>query len=88
MRWPPPTKDPRRAITEAALGDAENGGAVRLRNDAGRESVRRCVAALRTHFDTTEIVELTSAIATYNMVARFQVHLGVSPPDTLLPLVQ
>ena len=36
-------------------------------------------AALRTHFDTTEIVELTSAIATYNMVARFLVALGVSP---------
>ena len=36
-------------------------------------------AALREHFDTTEIVELTSAIATYNMVARFLVALGVSP---------
>jgi alkylhydroperoxidase family enzyme len=36
-------------------------------------------AALRRHFDTTEIVELTSAIATYNMVARFLVALGVSP---------
>jgi alkylhydroperoxidase family enzyme len=36
-------------------------------------------AALRSHFDTTEIVELTAAIATYNMVARFLVALGVSP---------
>ena len=35
--------------------------------------------ALREHFDTTQIVELTSAIATYNMVARFLVALGVSP---------
>lgn len=35
--------------------------------------------ALRRHFDTTELVELTSAIATYNMVARFLVALGVSP---------
>ncbi len=35
--------------------------------------------ALRTHFDTTGLVELTSAIATYNMVARFLVALGVSP---------
>ena len=35
--------------------------------------------ALKTHFTTTEIVELTSAIATYNMVARFLVALGVSP---------
>jgi len=37
--------------------------------------------ALREHFDTTEIVELTSAIATYNMVARFLVALGVSPEE-------
>ena len=36
-------------------------------------------AALKQHFDTTQIVELTSAIATYNMVARFLVALGVSP---------
>ena len=36
-------------------------------------------AELRQHFNTTEIVELTSAIATYNMVARFLVALGVSP---------
>ncbi|QJC57505.1 hypothetical protein HC248_02834 [Polaromonas vacuolata] len=35
--------------------------------------------ALRQHFDTTQIVELTSAIATYNMVARFLVALGVTP---------
>ena len=36
-------------------------------------------ASLKQHFDTTQIVELTSAIATYNMVARFLVALGVSP---------
>jgi alkylhydroperoxidase family enzyme len=35
--------------------------------------------ALRQHFNTTQIVELTSAIATYNMVARFLVALGVVP---------
>lgn len=35
--------------------------------------------ALRQHFNETEIVELTSAIATYNMVARFLVALGVTP---------
>ena len=34
--------------------------------------------ALREYFDTTQLVELTSAIATYNMVARFLVALGVS----------
>ena len=38
-------------------------------------------AALRQHFDTTQIVELTSAIATYNMVARFLVALGVSQEE-------
>ena len=37
--------------------------------------------ALRQHFDTTELVELTAAIATYNMVARFLVALGVSPEE-------
>ena len=38
-------------------------------------------AALQQHFNTTQIVELTSAIATYNMVARFLVALGVSPEN-------
>jgi alkylhydroperoxidase family enzyme len=36
-------------------------------------------AGLKQHFDTTQIVELTSAIATYNMVARFLVALDVNP---------
>jgi alkylhydroperoxidase family enzyme len=35
--------------------------------------------ALRTHFDETQIVELTSAIATYNMVARFLIALEIKP---------
>jgi alkylhydroperoxidase family enzyme len=35
--------------------------------------------ALRCHFDETGLVELTSAIATYNMVARFLVALQISP---------
>ena len=35
--------------------------------------------ALRRHFDETGLVELTSAIATYNMVARFLVALQISP---------
>jgi alkylhydroperoxidase family enzyme len=38
-------------------------------------------ASLQKHFDNTQIVELTSAIATYNMVARFLVALGVSPEE-------
>jgi alkylhydroperoxidase family enzyme len=36
-------------------------------------------AQLRERFETSELVELTAAIATYNMVARFLVALGVSP---------
>lgn len=36
-------------------------------------------AQLQSHFNTTEVVELTTAIATYNMVARFLVALSVSP---------
>jgi alkylhydroperoxidase family enzyme len=36
---------------------------------------------LRERFDTTELVELTAAIATYNMVARFLVALGVTPEN-------
>jgi alkylhydroperoxidase family enzyme len=35
--------------------------------------------AMQKHFDTTQIVEITTAIATYNMVARFLLALGVNP---------
>jgi alkylhydroperoxidase family enzyme len=38
-------------------------------------------AQLKKRFGTTELVELTSAIATYNMVARFLVALGVTPEE-------
>lgn len=38
-------------------------------------------AQLQARFDTTELVEITAAIATYNMVARFLVALGVNPED-------
>jgi len=36
-------------------------------------------AALQARFTTTEVVELTTAIATYNMVARFLMALQVTP---------
>ena len=36
-------------------------------------------AEIRKHFDPTQIVEITSAIATYNMVARILVALQISP---------
>jgi len=38
-------------------------------------------ARVREHFAPTELVELTATIATYNMVARFLVALGVTPED-------
>ena len=36
-------------------------------------------AQMQVHFTTTDLVEITAAIASYNMVARFLVALGVSP---------
>lgn len=36
-------------------------------------------AQMQERFDTTQLVEITAAIATYNMVARFLVALHVSP---------
>ena len=36
-------------------------------------------ARMNQRFGTTEVVEITAAIATYNMVARFLVALGVTP---------
>jgi alkylhydroperoxidase family enzyme len=38
-------------------------------------------AQLKERFETGELVEITAAIATYNMVARFLVALGVSPEE-------
>jgi alkylhydroperoxidase family enzyme len=38
-------------------------------------------AQMQQRFDTTQLVELTAAIATYNMVARFLVALGVTPEE-------
>jgi alkylhydroperoxidase family enzyme len=36
-------------------------------------------AAMRQHFDETQIVELTTAIAAYNMVSRILVALAIEP---------
>jgi alkylhydroperoxidase family enzyme len=38
-------------------------------------------AQLQARFATADLVEITAAIATYNMVARFLVALGVTPED-------
>ena len=36
---------------------------------------------MRTHFDETQMVELTTAIAAYNMVARILVALEITPEN-------
>jgi alkylhydroperoxidase family enzyme len=38
-------------------------------------------ARMRERFQPTDLVEITAAIATYNMVARFLVALGVTPEE-------
>ncbi len=73
------TQDARRAA-DPALGTVEQlvvRYAAQMTLDVRVEDA--LFEALRQHFDTTELVELTGAIATYNMVARFLVALGVSP---------
>ena len=73
-------KNPRMAPVDTALGAIETvviQYAAQMTLDVKVSD--EVFAALRQHFDTTEIVELTSAIAAYNMVARFLVALGVTP---------
>ena len=73
-------ENPRLAIDHAALGAVEKiivQYAAQMTLDVKVSD--DVFAAMKQHFDTTEIVELTSAIATYNMVARFLVALGVTP---------
>jgi alkylhydroperoxidase family enzyme len=36
---------------------------------------------MQQHFDTSALVEITSSIATYNMVARFLVAMGINPEE-------
>ena len=72
--------DARRSAADAALGEIEqlvSRYAAQMTRDVQVEDA--LFDALKTHFDTTQLVELTAAIATYNMVARFLVALGVRP---------
>jgi alkylhydroperoxidase family enzyme len=75
-------KNPRGAIPAGALGAdealivqyaAQMTLDVKVQDDV--------FAQMKKRFDTTELVEITSAIATYNMVARFLVALGVTPEE-------
>jgi len=72
--------DVAQAPSDPALGEVESlvvhYAAQMTRQVAVSDAV---FAALRRHFDETAIVELTAAIATYNMVARVLVALGVTP---------
>lgn len=75
-------RDPRAEARDAALGELEQlviRYAAQMTLDVRVDDT--LFAALRGHFDTTALVELTSAIATYNMVARFLVALGVTPEN-------
>ena len=75
-------RDPRAEARDAALGELEQlviRYAAQMTLDVRVDDT--LFAALRGHFDTTALVELTSAIATYNMVARFLVALGLTPEN-------
>ena len=72
--------DPTQPITDAALHATER----LVVQYAAQMTVRVRVedslfAALSQHFDTTGMVELTAAIAAYNMVARFLNALQITP---------
>lgn len=73
-------KDPRGLPSDPSLGEVESlviRYAAQMTLDVRVSD--EVFDALRRHFDETGIVELTSAIATYNMVARFLVALQVVP---------
>ena len=70
--------DARQIVSDAALGEMERlviQYAAQMTQDIKVEEALS--AALRARLTTTELVEITAAIASYNMVARFLVALGV-----------
>ena len=70
--------DARQTVNDAALGEMERlviQYAAQMTQDIKVEEALS--AALRARLTTTELVEITAAIASYNMVARFLVALGV-----------
>jgi alkylhydroperoxidase family enzyme len=75
-------KNPRGAIPSAALGADEAlivQYATQMTLDVKVQD--ELFERMKQRFDTTQLVELTAAIATYNMVARFLVALGVTPEE-------
>ncbi len=70
--------NPRAALAAAALAAPETAVvryAVQITLDVKVSD--DVFTAMKQHFDTPQIVEITTAIATYNMVARILVPLGV-----------
>ena len=70
--------NPRAALVDSALGAIESAVieyAVQVTLDVKVSDAT--FAKMKSHFDTTQIVEITTAIATYNMVARILVPLRV-----------
>jgi alkylhydroperoxidase family enzyme len=74
--------NPRLPLANAALGAIESAVidyAVQVTLDVKVSDAT--FARMQSHFDTTQLVEITVAIATYNMVARILVPLGVAAQD-------
>ena len=72
--------DPTHTITDAALHTTERlvvQYAAQMTKNVNVDDA--LFAQLQAAFTTTELVELTTAIATYNMVARFLVALQITP---------
>jgi alkylhydroperoxidase family enzyme len=75
-------KNPCAPVTESALSAIEKTVIQYAAQMTVQVKVEDSVfAQMQQHFDTTALVEITSSIATYNMVARFLVALGVNPED-------
>ena len=74
------TNDPARGVSQAALGQLEQlvvqYAAQMTQNIQVDDAVFK---ALQSHLSTTALVELTTAIATYNMVARILIALQIRP---------
>ena len=75
--------DPDRAATDAAFTDDERLAmryAIAMTRDVKVPDA--LFAEMRRRFNETELVELTAAIATYNMVARILVAIDIQPEQT------
>ncbi len=77
------TTQPRGVVADAAFGPQECAVieyAVQVTLDVKVSDA--AFAKMKSHFETTQIVEITTAIAAYNMVARILVPLGVGVNPT------